>query len=192
MDWKDMELVIGLFEVKSSCHIQESHYIYTRINIYMKWHCKAVCHGILLCGLTGRNFGSTAYENRYRSKPFSSYFLGPSLIAQEFCRFHYFYKIYSQQLSQIHFILQLGNTAEYYLKNPGILTHQDLLEEYGASQQVLNGMLEDKGELLLGCSLIFTFNMNSLIVLNDICQSTVDTTLLILTTLCHKTYIFHL
>jgi hypothetical protein len=88
--------------------------------------------------------------------------------------------------------LQLGNTAEYYLKNPGILTHQDLMEEYGASQQILNGMLEDKGELLLDSSLIFTFNINPFTVLNEIFQSTVDTIHFTLTTLCLSTYIFHL
>jgi hypothetical protein len=71
--------------------------------------------------------------------------------------------------------LQPGNTAEYYLKNPGILTHQDLLEEYGASQQVLNGMLEDKGELLLDFSLTFTLSTNPFTVLNGICQFTIDT-----------------
>jgi hypothetical protein len=43
--------------------------------------------------------------------------------------------------------LQLDNTAEYYLKNPGILTHQDLLEEYGASGEITNNMLEDKGKI---------------------------------------------
>ncbi|XP_021940109.1 uncharacterized protein LOC110839862 isoform X2 [Zootermopsis nevadensis] len=36
------------------------------------------------------------------------------------------------------------NTAEYYLKNTGILTHQDLLEQYGASGEDANNMLEDK------------------------------------------------
>jgi hypothetical protein len=118
--------------------------------------------------------------------------LSPLLITPEFCRFDYFYEISFHELSKIHFILQLGNTAEYYLKNPGILTHQDLLEEYGASQQVLNGMLEDKGELLLDSSLILTFDMNPFTVLIEICQFTVDTIHLILTTLCHSTYIFHL
>ncbi|XP_021940111.1 uncharacterized protein LOC110839862 isoform X3 [Zootermopsis nevadensis] len=39
------------------------------------------------------------------------------------------------------------NTAEYYLKNTGILTHQDLLEQYGASGEDANNMLEDKGNL---------------------------------------------
>ena len=86
--------------------------------------------------------------------------------------------------------MQLGNTAEYYLKNPGILTHQDLLEEYGASQQVLNGMLEDKGEL--DSSLILTFDTNPFVVLNEICQFIVDTIHLVLTTVCHSTYICHL
>jgi hypothetical protein len=66
------------------------------------------------------------------------------------------------------------------------------MEEYGASQQVLNGMLEDKGELLLDSSLIFTLNMNPFTVLNEICQYTVDTIHFTLTTSCHSTYIFHL
>ena len=158
----------------------------------MKWHCKTLCHDIVLCWLTSRNFSNTTYENTNTSKIFSSYFLGLSHIAPELCSFDYFYEISSHELSQIHFILQLGNTAEYYLKNPGILTHQDLLEEYGASQQVLNGMLEDKGELLLDSSLIFTFDMNPFTVLNDICQFTVDTIHFVLTTSCHSTYIFHL
>ncbi|KAJ9584113.1 hypothetical protein L9F63_021549, partial [Diploptera punctata] len=38
----------------------------------------------------------------------------------------------------------LDNTAEYYLMNSGILTHQDLLEEYGASAQVAEDMLQDQ------------------------------------------------
>ncbi|KAJ4431185.1 hypothetical protein ANN_19782 [Periplaneta americana] len=38
----------------------------------------------------------------------------------------------------------LDNTAEYYLKNTGILTHQDLLDEYGSSAQTAEDMLEDK------------------------------------------------
>jgi len=158
----------------------------------MKWHCKALCLDIVLCWLTSRNFRNTTYENTNRSKIFSSYFLGPSLMAPEFCRFDYFYEISCHELSPVHFILQLGNTAEYYLKNPGILTHQDLLEEYGASQQVLNGMLEDKGELLLDSSLILTFDTNPFVVLNEICQFTVDTIHLVLTTVCHSTYICHL
>jgi hypothetical protein len=49
--------------------------------------------------------------------------------------------------------LQVDNTAEYYLKNTGILTHQDLLEQYGASGEVANDTLEDKGKLLLDNSL---------------------------------------
>jgi hypothetical protein len=98
-------------------------------------------------------FKNTTYDSTNRTKTFCSYFLGPSRTASGFCRFDYFCKTSSQELSQIHLLLQLGNTAEYYLKNLGILTHQDLLEEYGASQQVLNGMLEDKGELLLDLSL---------------------------------------
>lgn len=159
---------------------------------YTKWHSKALCHDTVLCWLTSRNFRKTTCENTNRSKTFSSYFSVPLFIAPEFCRFDYFYEISSHELSQIHFILQLGNTAEYYLKNPGILTHQDLLEEYGASQQLLNGMLEDKGELLLDSSLILIFTMNPFTVVTEICQSTVDTIHLILTTLCHSTYIFHL
>jgi hypothetical protein len=54
---------------------------------------------------------------------------------------------------KLHFILQLDNTAEYYVKNSGILTHQDLLEEYGASEEVTNNMLEDKGKIFQGYSL---------------------------------------
>lgn len=50
---------------------------------------------------------------------------------------------------KFQFSLQQDNTAEYYLKNTGILTHQDLLEQYGASGEDANNMLEDKGKLLL-------------------------------------------
>jgi hypothetical protein len=53
---------------------------------------------------------------------------------------------------KLHLFLQLDNTAEYYLKNPGILTHQDLLEEYGASGEIANKMLEDKGKIFQCCS----------------------------------------
>lgn len=40
------------------------------------------------------------------------------------------------------------------MKNPGILTHQDLLEEYGASAEAANNMLEDKGKIFQCCSLL--------------------------------------
>jgi hypothetical protein len=74
--------------------------------------------------------------------------------------------------------LQLGNTAEYYIKNPGILTHQDLLEEYGASVEIANGMLEDKGKLFLAyslsCWVLFGLYINPFTVHNRICQSTPD------------------
>jgi hypothetical protein len=69
---------------------------------------------------------------------------------------------------KLHLFLQLDNTAEYYLKNPGILTHQDLLEEYGESGEVANNMLEDKGKTFqrysLHCWLLLRSNMNPFIV----------------------------
>jgi hypothetical protein len=55
---------------------------------------------------------------------------------------------------KLNLFLQLDNTAEYYMKNPGILTHQDLLEEYGASGEAANNMLEDKGKIFQCCSLL--------------------------------------
>jgi hypothetical protein len=65
---------------------------------------------------------------------------------------------------KLHSFLQLDNTAEYYLKNPGILTHQDLLEEYGASGEVANNVLEDKGKIFqcysLHCCLLLRSHMN--------------------------------
>lgn len=64
--------------------------------------------------------------------------------------------------------MQLDNTAEYYLKNPGILTHQDLLEEYGVAGEVATNMLEDKGKIFqrysLHCWLLLRSHMNPFIV----------------------------